>query len=111
MTWGKRMVIVALLLLLSEVAWAEPAGDTGYVPIGMTSSSLPADSVVVEPGDHLWKLSQDHLDAKLGRVAGPEEVTPYWLAVIQANRDRLRSGDPDLIFPGEVIEMPAESPA
>jgi nucleoid-associated protein YgaU len=26
--------------------------------------------------------------------------------VIEANRDRLRSGDPDLIYPGEEIILP-----
>jgi hypothetical protein len=35
------------------------------------------------------------------------EITPVWVEVIAANRDRLRSGDPDLIFPGEIVVLPA----
>jgi nucleoid-associated protein YgaU len=104
MGWGRRFCIVTLVLLISSVAMAEPAGIPGYVPVAR-SSPVEA-SVVVEPGDHLWKISQAHLDHVLGRAAGPDEVAPYWRGVIDANRDGLRSSDPDLIFPGEVIVLP-----
>ncbi len=33
----------------------------------------------------------------------------YWVVVIEANRSRVRSGDPDLIYPGEVIVLPPVS--
>jgi nucleoid-associated protein YgaU len=36
-------------------------------------------------------------------------ISPYWRAVIRANRAALRSGDPDLIFPGEWISLPPTS--
>jgi len=61
---------------------------------------------VVEPGDHLWKISAAHVDSLLGRPAQPEEVSPYWLTVVEVNRDQLQSGDPDLIYPGEMISLP-----
>lgn len=63
--------------------------------------------VVVRPGDHLWALSERRLTEALGRPAADHEVAPYWLEVIEANRDRIRSGDPDLIYPGEVVVLPA----
>jgi len=33
-------------------------------------------------------------------------VAEYWAKVVQANRHGLRSGDPDLIYPDERIELP-----
>jgi hypothetical protein len=30
----------------------------------------------------------------------------HWLVVIAANRSTLRSGDPSLIFPGEIVTVP-----
>jgi nucleoid-associated protein YgaU len=64
------------------------------------------NTVVVERGDHLWKISARNLGALLGRPATNTETGPYWRTVIEANRDGLRSGNPDLIFPGEVLTLP-----
>jgi hypothetical protein len=60
----------------------------------------------VEPGDHLWKISEEHLAGVLGRAVGDAEIDPYWRSVIDANRSHLRSGDPDLIYPGETVALP-----
>jgi hypothetical protein len=35
------------------------------------------------------------------------EVHGYWTRVLDANRGALRSGNPDLIFPGESVVLPA----
>jgi len=68
-------------------------------------------AVVVARGDHLWSISQRHLETVWGRTdLGDNEVAGYWVQVIEANRDRIRSGNPDLIFPGEVILLPSISP-
>ena len=37
------------------------------------------------------------------------EIAPYWVAVCERNRAALASGDPNLIFPGEVVTLPALS--
>ncbi len=63
---------------------------------------------VVVPGDNLWRIAAD----ELGRVSGdarPSDavIVPYWRAVIEQNRATLRSGDPSLIFPGEIVALPA----
>lgn len=63
--------------------------------------------VVVRSGDHLWSLAAARLAGLLGRPAADHEVGPYWVQVVESNRGRIRSGDPDLIFPGEVILLPA----
>lgn len=93
------------MTLVATVAGAQPAGDPGFLPIEVATGS-PTGTVVVEPGDHLWKISARHLEAIGGSTPTAEQVTPYWREVIEANRDRLRSGDPDLIYPGEVVVLP-----
>jgi hypothetical protein len=42
-------------------------------------------------------------------VASPE-VTGYWQQVCAVNRGRLRSGDLNLIYPGEQVELPPVAP-
>jgi len=74
-----------------------------------TPSAAP-DEVVVAEGDNLWVLSARHLAATSGRAIDdvPDaEVAPYWVRVCDTNRDRLASGDPDLVFPGERVVLPA----
>jgi nucleoid-associated protein YgaU len=64
---------------------------------------------VVEPGDDLWDIAARHLAAQVGlpvRALDDGHVADYWRRVIQANRSTLRTGDPDLLLPGEVIVLP-----
>lgn len=63
----------------------------------------------VQPGEHLWGIARAHLAAAGGRPAvdlRPADVAPYWRRLIDANTGRLRSGDPDLIHPGEELVLP-----
>lgn len=63
--------------------------------------------VTVRRGDHLWSLSERHLQQVLGMPhPGEPAVARYWARVIDVNRAIIRSGDPDLIYPGEVITLP-----
>jgi len=66
--------------------------------------------VVVVPGDHLWGLAASRIADALGRKPLEHEIAPYWRDVIDENRGRLRSGNPDVIFPGEVIVLPDPTP-
>jgi nucleoid-associated protein YgaU len=102
-------VVTVFLLLLSGVALAQPAVDNRFVPVSPTPAS-GAGTMIVQPGDHLWKISQTRLDLALGRRATAVEVDPYWRDLIELNRQELASGDPDLIFPGEVIHLPPPAP-
>jgi nucleoid-associated protein YgaU len=106
---GSRTTIVfvaAAVISVSSVALADPVGESSFVPIGLNTVDRNLPSVVVEDGDHLWKISQAHLDQVLGKPATADEVDPYWRSLIEANRDRLVSGDPNLIYPGEVVVLP-----
>jgi nucleoid-associated protein YgaU len=62
--------------------------------------------VTVRPGDSMWQLAEKRMRQWRGDALTDADVAPYWLAVIAANHDRIRSGDPDLIFPGEVLILP-----
>ncbi len=103
------VLVAAAVITVSSVALADPVGESSFVPIGLNTVDRTAPSVVVEDGDHLWKISQAHLDRVLGQPATAEEVDPYWRSVIEANRERLLSGDPNLIYPGEVVVLPPTS--
>jgi len=64
----------------------------------------------VTTGENLWSISRDRLAAVTGRHPGDlsdHEIATYWLRVIEANQSHLRSHDPNLIFPGEIIHLPA----
>jgi hypothetical protein len=57
----------------------------------------------------LWEIAASHLAQTSGRdraALGPADIVGYWVRVCAANRDRLRSGDLDLIYPGEVVDLP-----
>lgn len=69
------------------------------------SGRLGAVQVVVQPGDNMWRLAQRRL-AEAGQPTDDRRVGPYWVRVVEANRHRIRSGNPDLIFPGEVLVLP-----
>jgi len=63
----------------------------------------------VAPGDNLWTISRDRLASVTNRSPADisdHEIATYWLRVIAINRNSLRSGNPDVIFPGEIIHLP-----
>ena len=81
-----------------------PAVDRNTPP---SSSGVASSEVVVAPGDHLWGIAERVLTQRLGRAPSDAEVAPFWSQLIEANRDRLATGDPDLIFAGQVFRLPS----
>lgn len=64
---------------------------------------------VVEPGDNLWTIAERQVVRMTGTSeaeVAAEQVLRYWVRLQEANRDRLRSGNPDLIFAGEELVLP-----
>jgi nucleoid-associated protein YgaU len=59
-------------------------------------------SIVVRPGDSLWTIAAHHLGAGAGNEAIEGEVIAIW----NLNAGRIGTGDPNLIFPGQVILFP-----
>jgi hypothetical protein len=66
----------------------------------------------VARGDNLWSIAAARLAQVRGRRAAElsdREVAAYWIRVVQANQGHLRSGNPNLIYPDEVVELPPVS--
>lgn len=102
-----RVVVFSIAVLcftLGPVAVAQQDASPAYLPIVIETS--PPASVIVEAGDHLWSISADHLEDQLAQPPNAAEVTPYWREVIEMNVTKLRSGDPNLIYPGETVVLP-----
>lgn len=83
---------------------SEPADDLRPP----TRDSTSAEQVTVEPGDNLWSIAEQRLADRLGREPDTGETTGYWRRTVDENVDRLASGNPDLVYPGEQIIAPAD---
>jgi nucleoid-associated protein YgaU len=59
----------------------------------------------VAGGDHFWAIAEETLTAAYGRPVTDDEITPYWREIIDANRDRLVTADPDLVHPGQTFDV------
>jgi nucleoid-associated protein YgaU len=69
------------------------------------------DAWVVRPGDHLWRIAEETLARAWGRAPSDREIDPFWRTVIKRNRSALHDpANPDLLFPGDRIEVPAAPP-
>ncbi|MEE9228899.1 MAG: hypothetical protein V3U47_08000, partial [Acidimicrobiia bacterium] len=90
----------------------DPLPDNEPVAVPEPAPSAALDPTVshihkVVRGEHLWRIASQHLEVVSGRTNLAErEIAPYWVRVMEANRSTIRSGDPDLIYPGEQIVLP-----
>jgi len=75
-------------------------------PIRAAAPTSAGSHVVVRPGDNLWLIARAALTRTSDRIPTEGEIAHYWRAVIAANRATLRSGNPSLIFPGEIVTVP-----
>jgi len=93
----KERILAKLAHGLDKAEESQVAAVTGNTVTDATTSAAAAPlptSVTVEPGDSLWKIAT--------RVYGNGEL---YSRLIEANRAKFR--DPDNIWPGTVIEIPA----
>ena len=80
-------------------------------PAGLLQADVEATHVVAA-GDHLWSIAEGALARAWGRAPADAEVTSYWAEVVAANSDLLPDpGNPDLIFPGQVLRLPPPPPS
>jgi hypothetical protein len=80
-------------------------------PAPATPPPAPAAGTThaVTGGEHLWSIAAARVAVATGKPTvdlSAADVAPYWLRVVELNRHRLRSGNPDLVYPGEVVELP-----
>jgi hypothetical protein len=87
-----------------------PGNEPGKEPGGGGNTrSDERQPYQVASGDNLWAIARAHLSkARSGGSGEPtnREVADYWVRVVEANLHGLRSGNPDLIYPGEEITLP-----
>ena len=90
---------------------ATPVVRAPALPIAAAAPAPPpeprASVHVVRPGDNLWLIARRTLIEAGNTRPADTEIARYWQIVIAANRATLRSGDPSLIFPGELVALPA----
>jgi nucleoid-associated protein YgaU len=55
----------------------------------------------VQPGDSLWRIAARHLGADATTAQTAREVNRLW----ELNQQRIGTGNPDLIFPGQTLRM------
>jgi LysM domain len=87
---------------------AQPgAWDTGKNGTGRTGPAKPGSMYdsqgryVVQKGDSLWSIADK---------TKPEgtSTAKHWTAIMNANKGKLKSGNPSLIYSGERVHMPAK---
>ncbi len=85
------------LLLPDDADLPDPDDTTTPVP----------ETVVVEPGDHFWKIAEENLEQGWGRPPTDLETADYWRHLVEQNRPNLPAPyDPNLIQPGQTYDLP-----
>jgi len=96
-----RLVPPAVLAAPPRVAPTAPATPPPSPTAGATHT--------VARGEHLWSIAARQVATATGNpraAVAPADIARYWRRVVEVNRPRLRSGDPNLVYPGEVVELP-----
>ena len=82
--------------------------DEDGIPVGLEFPLFNSQHTIIG-GENLWLIAANQLaaitDRSLDEVPQPD-IARYWERVIETNRADLRSGDPNLVYPGEVITFP-----
>ena len=83
-------------------ASAHPTSDEIEWP-----THLPAETVVVDPGDNVWNLTTARLDTVDGPESSPSDSDIAKLVDEVIGSNTFASGNPNLIYPGETIDFPS----
>ena len=102
-------IIAALPVMAEAQDMDEASMDAGQIPVenaGVATTTQPATEPqaarrVVNPGDSLWSIGQEHL----GSRATPERVQEETEKIYEINRDRI-GDDPNLLLVGQELLMP-----
>lgn len=114
-----RLAVAAAVVLVAGAGTlripASAATPPPAVRVGSVDASAPddpddpdplptAEVYIVEPGDSLWRIARSILAAD-GSPAASAEIGAYWRAIYAANRHVI-GADPNLIHPGQELELP-----
>lgn len=85
-----------------------PAGSATMAPERAATVPPRLDTTwTVERGESFWSIAGDVLADRSSRPPSATEHDRYWRRLVQVNRSRLVDpGDPDLLLPGQVLELP-----
>lgn len=89
-------------------AFSDPSAATSIADHQLAEMQAAAnpgpETWIVEAGDHLWAIAAETVADRTGHT-DDESVGTYWQRLIEANR-HVVGDDPDLIHPGQIIELP-----
>jgi hypothetical protein len=80
-------------------------GLSSSSPLASARVGPATGSYTVRSGDNLWIIAASQVETVTGDRRDAATAT-YWRRLITANAATLRSGDPNLIYPGEILSLP-----
>jgi hypothetical protein len=83
----------------------EAAPGGAAPPTRSTGTGLPGHTYVVRTGDSLWRIAERTLSDRGDGTVTSADIARFWPVVYEANR-ALIGDDPNLIFPGQTLQMP-----
>lgn len=112
-TGAVTMTPVAEAPLVTQSRVEDPGGTAAMRPHpdvvdeGVARMAPVPSTWTVTAGESLWTIAEELLADAWHRPATDREVDPFWRALVERNRGRLVDpDDPDLIHPGQVLEVP-----
>ncbi len=91
----------------------EPTPPSQTAPPSQAAQDQPGPpkTWTIERGDHLWHVADAVLERAWARAPTPSEIDSYWRVLVAANRHSLADpNNADLVFPGQVMTVPAPPP-
>lgn len=83
----------------------EPARAGSGPAVHPASSDSRHDTYIVRVGDSLWRIAERTLLARNEGSVASADIGRFWPSIYEANRV-LIGDDPNLIFPGQMLEIP-----
>jgi LysM domain len=88
-------------------AASSSSADTAVTVAAADPPPAVRSDYLVQPGDHLWSIAERTVTERSGAEPSDREIGAYWRELLRLNEHRLvESGNPDLILPGQVLELP-----
>lgn len=95
----------------------DAVGDPAPLPASLEAARptaapapIPApNTYVLRQGDDLWSVAGRRVAEHTGKRATDltaREIGRYWVRLLNLNEPHLRSGDPNVVYPGETVLLP-----